>query len=87
MDSSLRIARLFFDIIIGVCVGWNIDLVIAWIKGKRRVKSTPGKEIAASRIEEAAKSMNMSVEEMIAFYEQHDGAYAAKLRELAKERR
>lgn len=85
MDSSLRIARLVCDIIIGFCIGWNIDVVIAWIKGKRRIKRSPdSKETnAASKIKEAAKSMNMSVEELIAFYEQHDTAYAAKLRELA----
>lgn len=41
------------------------------------------KVIDASRIEEAAKSMNMSVKEMIAFYGQHDEAYAAKLRDLS----
>lgn len=41
MENSLRVVRLVFDIFIGVCVGWNIDLVIAWIKGKRRIKRTP----------------------------------------------
>lgn len=52
----------------------------------RRVKEvkTMGEEkTAASRIEEAAKAMNMSAEELIAFYEERDAAYAAKLRELA----
>lgn len=77
----------FVAALIGFAVGRGLFDLVVWGVSKRRVKSTPGKEIAASRIEEAAKSMNMSVEEMIAFYEQHDGAYAAKLRELAKEGR